>query len=166
MVNAILWILRTGAPWRDLPADAGVCWKTAASRFYRWTASGTWQKVLAELQRDADRDGAIDWSKHLVDGSSIRAHQHAAGARGSRQEDEALGRSRGGFTSKIHVKAEGHGRLLTFVVTTGQRREAAVFEPLLDAGAVRSAGRGRPKLRPGSVVADKGYSNNRVRDYP
>lgn len=74
VVNAILWILRTGAPWRDLPADAGVCWKTAASRFYRWTASGTWQKILDELQKDADQEGEIDWSKHFVDGSSIRAH--------------------------------------------------------------------------------------------
>jgi transposase len=55
VVNAILWVLRTGAPWRDLPSDAGVCWKTASSRFYRWTASGVWQKILDELQRDADK---------------------------------------------------------------------------------------------------------------
>jgi transposase len=154
-----------GAPWRDLPADAGVCWKTAASRFYRWNASDIWQKILAELQRDADQDGEIDWSKHFVDGSSIRAHQHAAGARGSRREDEALGRSRGGFTSKIHVKVEGYGKLLTFVVTAGQRHEAAVFEPLLEAGAVKRVGRGRPRLRPESVVADRGYSSNRIRNY-
>jgi transposase len=74
VVNAILWVLRTVAPWRDLPADAGVCWKTAASCFYCWTASGVWQAILAELQRDADQQGEIDWSKHFVDGSSIRAH--------------------------------------------------------------------------------------------
>jgi transposase len=76
VVNAILWIQRTGAPWRDLLADAGVYWRTAASHFYRGTASSTWRKVLAELQRDADQAGEIDWSKHFIDGSSIRAHQH------------------------------------------------------------------------------------------
>jgi len=74
-----------------------VCWKTAASRFYRWNASGVWQKVLAELQKDADAHGNIDWSKHFVDGSSVRAHQHAAGARGG-QNGEALGRSRAMLT--------------------------------------------------------------------
>lgn len=163
VVNAILWILRTGAPWRDLPADAGVCWKTASSRFYRWTASGVWQKILDELQRDADQQGEIDWTKHFVDGSSIRAHQHAAGAKGSRQEDEALGRSRGGFTSKIHLKAEGYGKPLAFLVTPGQRHEATMFEPLLKTGAVKRSGRGRPRLWPQCIVADKGYNSERIR---
>lgn len=164
VVNAILWVLRTGAPWRDLPADAGVCWKTASSRFYRWTASGVWQKILDELQKDADQEGHIDWSKHFVDGSSVRAHQHAAGAKGSSQEDEALGRSRGGFTRKIHLKAEGYGKPLAFVVTAGQRHEATMFEPLFQRGAVKRAGRGRPKLRPERVVADKGYNSERIRE--
>ena len=55
VVNAILWILRTGALRRDLPTDAGVCWKTATSHFYRWNASAAiWQKILAALQRDAE----------------------------------------------------------------------------------------------------------------
>lgn len=165
VVNAILWIARTGAGWRDLPTDAGVSWKTAASRFYRWNESGTWQTVLAELQRDSDQEGEIDWSKHFVDGSSIRAHQHAAGAKGSCQEDEALGTSRGGFTSKIHLKAEGCGKLLAFLVTPGQRHEATMFEPLVETGAVKRAGRGRPRLRPECVVADKGYSSDRIRNY-
>ena len=159
VVNAIFWVLRSGAPWRDLPADAGVCWKTAASRFYRWTASGVWQKVLDELQRGADQQCGIDWAKHFVDGSFARAHQHAAGASGSCQEDEALGRSRGGFTSKIHLKSEGYAKRLAFLVTAGPRHEATMFELLLETGSVKRAGRGRPKLRPQCVVADKGYSS-------
>lgn len=73
----------------------------------------TWQKVLDALQKDANEEGKIDWSKHFVDGSSIRAHQHAAGPSGSRQEDAALGTSRGGFTSKSHPKAEGFGKPLS-----------------------------------------------------
>jgi transposase len=164
VVNGILWIARTGAGWRDLPADAGVCWKTASSRFYRWTASGVWQQILSELQKDADQEGSIDWTKHFVDGSSIRAHQHAAGARGSSQEDEALGRSRGGFTSKIHLKAEGYGKPLAFLVTPGQTHEATMFESLLDTGAVKRAKQGRPRLRPERMVADKGYNSGRIRE--
>jgi transposase len=57
VVNAILWIGRTGAGWRDLPVDAGVSWKTTSSRFYRWTASGVWQRILDELQKDVDQGG-------------------------------------------------------------------------------------------------------------
>ena len=48
-VNAILWVLRTGAPWRDLPTNAGVCWKTATSRFYRETESGVWQTMFVRV---------------------------------------------------------------------------------------------------------------------
>lgn len=165
VVNAILWVLRTGAPWRDLPTDAGVCWKTAASRFYRWTASGVWQKVLGELQKDADEHGNLDWSRHFVDGSSVRAHQHAAGACGGRQDDEALGRSRGGFSTKFHVRAEGSGRPIAFVLSPGQRHEAKLFEPLMNIGAVNQAGGRRPKLHPECVVGDRGYSYDRIREY-
>ena len=74
VVGAILWVLRTGGPWRDLPAEAGVPCRTAASRFYRWTAAGEWQKVLAELQREAEKRGGLDrYPRHFVDGSSVRA---------------------------------------------------------------------------------------------
>ncbi len=79
IVNGMLWLTRTGAPWRDLPADYGP-WQTVATRFYRWTRAGIWQQVLAEVQREADAAGTLDWDLHHVDGTSIRAHQHAAGA--------------------------------------------------------------------------------------
>jgi transposase len=80
VVNGILWILRTGAPWRDLPTDYGP-WQTCSTRFYRWVKAGVWDQVLAELQQQADAGGHLDWHLHHVDGTIIRAHQHAAGAR-------------------------------------------------------------------------------------
>jgi transposase len=163
-VNAILWIARTGAGWRDLPADAGVCWKTAASCFYRWTASGAWQGVLAELQRGAAENGGVDWSRHFVDGSSVRAHQHAAGSR-SGQAGEALGRSRGGFSTKFHVRAKGHGKPLAFVLSAGQRHESKLFEPLMEDSTAERTGRIASGGRSGCVVADKGYSHGRIRRY-
>lgn len=165
VIEAILWVARTGAPWRDLPAEAGVPWKTAWSRFSRWAASGVWQKVLAELQRDADERGDLDRSKHFVDGAVVRAHQHAAGARATRQESEALGRSRGGFGTKFHVKAEGNGLPLAFVLTPGQQHEAKAFEPLMEADVAGRSARGVPWTRPVRVVGDKGYSYQRIRRY-
>ena len=80
VVNGILWILKTGAPWRDLPERYGK-WQTVASRFYRWRKDGIWSQIFAQLQQMKDRDGAIDWQIHYVDGTVIRAHQHAAGAK-------------------------------------------------------------------------------------
>jgi transposase len=81
IVNGILWILRTGAPWRDLPERFGP-WRTVASRFYRWVKAGVWQCVLEALQQQADAHGQIDWEKHSLDSTMIRAHQQAAGAKG------------------------------------------------------------------------------------
>ena len=88
MINGVLWILRTGAPWRDLPALYGK-WTTVVSRFYRWRRAGIWQHVFAKLQEQADADGKLDWDKHYVDGTVIRAHQHAAGAKGGPRKRRA-----------------------------------------------------------------------------
>lgn len=79
-INGILWIDRTGAPWRDLPERYG-SWQTVAGRFYRWRRTGVWSQILAQLQQQADREGKLNWDIHFVDGSVIRAHQHAAGAK-------------------------------------------------------------------------------------
>lgn len=80
MVEGMLWILRTGAPWRDLPERYGP-WRTVASRFYRWQKSGVWERVLWALQARSDAEGQLDWDAHLVDATVVRAHQHAAGAK-------------------------------------------------------------------------------------
>lgn len=79
IINGILWFLKTGVPWRDLPERFGA-WQTVYSRFRRWRQSGIWERILAAVQCD----GVIDWSVHFVDGTSVRAHQHAAGAKGGR----------------------------------------------------------------------------------
>ena len=80
MVNGILWVLRTGAPWRDLPERYGP-WASVYSRFRRWKEAGVWDRVLSELQTKGDLLGELDWEIHFVDGSIVRAHQHAAGAK-------------------------------------------------------------------------------------
>lgn len=80
MINGMLWIARSGAPWRDLPERYGA-FGTVASRFYRWRKAGIWQRILEALQARADRQGRVDWDLHFIDSTVIRAHQHAAGAR-------------------------------------------------------------------------------------
>ena len=79
IVNGILWRERTGAPWRDLPERYGP-WSTVYSRFRRWRDAGVWDRLFAAVQARADAAGAFDWGTHFVDGTTVRAHQHAAGA--------------------------------------------------------------------------------------
>jgi transposase len=83
-LNGILWKLATGVPWRDLPERYGP-WQTVYTRFRRWIQAGVWDQLFAAVQRQADAAGELDWELHGVDGTVIRAHQHAAGARGGTQ---------------------------------------------------------------------------------
>ncbi len=164
MINGMLWINRTGAPWRDLPEPYGK-WTTIASRFYRWQRAGIWQGILDCLQSQAHTQHRLDWEIQSVDGTSVRAHQHAAGAKHSQAEQEALGRSQGPFSTKVHIRCEGMGKPMTFVLTAGQRHEAIVFERLINGAAIHPLEGGRPKQRPHRIVADKGYSSRKIRAY-
>jgi transposase len=80
VVEGMLWILRTGAPWRDLPSAYGPS-STVANRFYRWWNAGVWARVLSGLQAAGDARGELDWLLQYLDGTVVRAHQHAAGAK-------------------------------------------------------------------------------------
>lgn len=92
VINGILWKLRTGAPWRDLPERYGP-WQTCAERLYRWRRDGTWDRMLAHVQTKSDAVGEVVWEVS-VDSSTARAHQHASGARRRRSRaDEKRGSS-------------------------------------------------------------------------
>lgn len=80
IVNTILWLTRTGAPWRDLPDRYG-SWKSVYSRFRRWSEQGIWEQVLDAPLAEAQRRCDLDWDLHHLDSTIVRAHQHAAGAR-------------------------------------------------------------------------------------
>jgi len=108
VLEGILWVLRTGAPWRDLPERYGP-WRTVSSRFRRWQQTGVRDRVLAVLQRHADADGRLDRTLHVVDSTVVRAHQHAAGARGgtrsARRSVEAGAASRPSSTCGANAAA-------------------------------------------------------------
>jgi transposase len=89
VVNGILWKLRTGSPWRDLPERYGP-WQTCFDRFNRWRRDGTWDRLLAHAQTKSDALEEIEWEVS-VDDTLLRAHQHAAGARGKPSEKDVKG---------------------------------------------------------------------------
>jgi transposase len=82
---------------------------------------------------------------------------------GGEVPDQALGRSKGGFSTKLHLRAEGGGKPIIAVLTGGERHEQIALEGLLDGGAIRRVGRGRPRLRPRRLAGDKGYSSPTAR---
>lgn len=142
IIDGIRWRMRTGVPWRDVPGLYPP-WQTLYRWFRRWQRDGTWAKILAGLQARADAAGLIGWSIS-VDSTISRAHQHAAGARRfpDRQKeppggvqvepaDHALGRSRGGWTTKTHLACEQGRKLLSAVITAGQRGDSPQFIPVL-----------------------------------
>ena len=143
-VNAVLYVARTGCPWRDLPARLGH-WNSVWRRFRRWAAAGVWGRVLAAV-------GDPDVSTLLLDSTVVRAHPAAAGAL-KKNGPQAVGRSAGGFGTKVHVSPTGRGHPRVLRLTPGAAADAPQAAALL-AGARRGAVR--------VVVADKGYDADAV----
>jgi transposase len=109
VLDALLWLGKTGAPWRDLPERFGP-WRSVATRFYRWTRSRLWERILAELRCLADAAGGIDWEAHMVDGTSVRAHRCAAGAKGGSTGRPWAARAAGSAASCTSAATAGAGR--------------------------------------------------------
>nr|WP_242744393.1 IS5 family transposase [Streptomyces sp. CA-256286] len=169
VLNGIVWKLRTGSAWRDVPERYG-SWRTLYTRFRRWALDGTFTRMLEAVQAQKDAAGDVDWLVS-VDSTITRAHQHAAGARkkgpgpAETAYAHALGRSRGGLTTKIHLACDGRGRPLGFVVTGGNVNDCTQFEQVLAQIRVRRPGPGRPRTRPDHLLGDKGYSSRGIRNY-
>ncbi len=112
VLNGMLWILRSGAPWRDLPERYGK-WQSVNHRFNRWRRDGTFGRILKALQIRLDRQGKIDWDLWLVDGTNIRASRAAAGAR---KKSTRPTRSNPSTTAWAAAAADG-GQSCTWLLT-------------------------------------------------
>ncbi|WP_329453465.1 IS5 family transposase (plasmid) [Streptomyces sp. NBC_01724] len=175
LIDGIRWRTRTGTPWRDVPERYGP-WGRVYDLFRRWQRDGTWKRIFAELQAQADAKQLITWDIN-VDSTVCRAHQHAAGARkkdlqveppggvDAEPEDHGLGRSRGGLTTKLHLAVEQGQKPMSIVITAGQRGDSPQFETVLKKIRVHRLGPGRPRTRPDRVRADKAYASRRNRTY-
>ena len=176
LIDGIGWRIRIGAPWRDVPAEYAP-WQTIYGLFRRWQREGTWQKILAAVQAVADAAGGIVWDVS-IDSTISRAHQHAAGARhdghlqkeppgGVQDEpaDHALGRSRGGLTTKTHLACEQGQKVLAMTVTAGHRGDSPQSIAVLRKIRVARIGGGHPRTRPDLVLADKAYTSKSNRGH-
>ena len=156
-IEAIVWRHENGAKWRSIPAELGPWWM-AAQTFIRWVRLGVWERLLGMAQARG-----IELGMAFLDGTTIRAHQKAAGApRRPRKERpeaghdgrEALGRSRGGYGTKACVVAEAGGRAVAFSLVPGQAHELSQAPGLL----------ARLPEAPGWVVGDRGLASHAFRE--
>ncbi|MEU1290532.1 IS5 family transposase [Kitasatospora sp. NPDC005856] len=194
VIDGILHRVRTGVHWRDLTERFGP-WKTVYERHRLWSADGTWERLLQRVQAEADAAGEIDWNisvdstivrahQHAAGARTDPPPALAPKGAGPRRTPgrdavagsprppggggaggEGLGRSRGGFTTKVHLSADGRCRPLSLVLSAGQRADCTRFEAVLEKIRVPRAGSGRPRKTPDSVACDKAYSNGPCRAY-
>lgn len=170
IINGIFWRLHTGAPWKDIPEHYGN-WKTIYDRYVWWRRDGTWDRILLALQVKLDAAGAIDWEQWSLDGTVVRAHPSAAGAPtsegwdgGEEPNDHALGRSVGGFSTKIHLLTDATGLPLDALLTPGQTHESTQLERVMEQVAIPRAS-GRLRRRPRRLAADRSYDAKRIRTW-
>ena len=141
-VEAVYWMSKTGAQWRELHDRYGD-WNSIYKRFNAWSKKKIWEDLLSFCIEDPDLEYV------MIDATIVRAHACSAGY--GMQEVEGLGRSRGGFTSKIHARVDALGNPLKFVLTPGQRNDCTQAKTLLE------------NVKDSHVMADKAYDSNDIR---
>ncbi|MFC9955985.1 IS5 family transposase [Streptomyces nigra] len=154
----ILYVLHTGIQWEYLPQDLGfgsgmTCWR----RLRDWNEAGVWQRLHEVLLADLNAASRLDWSRCVVDSSHARALKG-----GQHTGPSPVDRGRAG--SKHHLITDGHGTPLAVLLTGGNRNDVTQLLPLLDAIPPVRGRVGRPRRRPDSLFADRGYDHDVYRD--
>jgi transposase len=142
-LTAVYWMAVSGTNWRFLPREFGK-WNSIFKRFNAWSKKGIWNKLLEFLSQDSDLESV------MLDSTIVRAHACAAGL--GDQKMQGLGRTAGGFTTRIHAMVDALGNLLKIIVTSGQTHDLTQAELLL--GDTSNA----------NVICDRGYDSKKFRD--
>lgn len=140
-IEAVYYVCRSGCQWRLLPTYYGN-WRAVHKRFMQWSKRDIWQQLFESLQDDPD----MEWV--MMDSTIIRAHACSAGYGKDAQQQEALGRSKGGFSTKIHALTDALGLPLKFILTPGQRNDITQAKLLSE------------NISETTMVADKAYDAN------
>jgi len=143
-LEVIVWMAKSGAPWRMLPCEYGK-WNSVFKRFSDWAKKKIWERMLTHFAQDADLEYV------MMDATITRAHVSAVGY--GDQDTQGLGRCAGGFSSKIHALVDALGNLLKIIVTPGQQHEMTQAKPLLE------------NIENTSVLGDKAYFCQEFFDY-
>jgi transposase len=147
-LEAVLWVLRTGAPWRDLPGCFGR-WQGVYAFFRRSIGNGLWQRLLTSISTVNRDDEYL-----MIDSTCARVHQHAAGPVGG-QLAHAMGRSKASLSTKIHLACDALGYPLGFILTGANVSDFDQCKPLL-----------KSWLKPATfAIMDKGYDSDAIRAY-
>ena len=144
IVEGILYRMRVGCPWRDLPPIFGF-WNSIYQQFNRWSAKEKLINIFKSLVNEPD----LEWE--FVDASIVKAHQHSAGA--ASDENQAIGKSVAGNTTKIHMAVDAYGLPIQFEITGGEVHDCK-FAPEFIAGLPSAE----------YTIADKGYDSEDLRE--
>ena len=143
VLNAILWILRSGARWRDLPARYGN-WNSIYHKFRHWCSLGWFERLMKVIHADAQDATLLE-----IDSTFCKVHQSACSGR----KEQAIGVSRGGKNTKIHVLLNERMQLLKVILTSGQIHDSEPAIELLKSVALKGK----------KILADKAYSSEQIR---
>lgn len=143
MVEGMLYRMRTGCPWRDVPLVFGF-WNSIFQKFNRWSLKDKLINIFKDLAEDPD----LEWE--FIDGSIVKAHQHSAGA--ASEEDQAIGKSVAGNTTKIHMAVDSCGLPIEFELTGGEVHDCKAAPEFIKKLPVSEY-----------TVADKGYDSEELR---
>lgn len=144
MVEGMLYRMRVGCPWRDLPAEFG-SWNSIYQKFNRWSAKDKLMKIFKSLVKEPD----LEWK--FIDGSIVKAHQHNTGA--ASDEPQAIGKSVADNTTKIHMAVDSFGLPIEFELTGGEMHDCKVAPEFIEKLPVSDY-----------TIADKGYDSEEVRE--
>ena len=144
IVEAMLYRMRVGCPWRDLPADFG-CWNSIYQQFNRWSSKNKLMQIFNDLIQQPD----LEWE--FIDGSIVKAHQHSAGL--PNKEEQAIGKSVAGNTTKIHMAVDACGFPIAFQLTGGEVHDAKVAPEFIKNLPVADY-----------TIADRGYDSEEIRE--